>query len=178
MNTLLQETNNHRDTCITIKVSRVTRKLKVYLANEISSLAICSTDLGHTFSGDMRNDLRILMCGKSPHEPTFLYDIVRIHSLTIYTDIVEYNIVGNTNLPLLHCFPFISKLKSGDIVTTGQYLNYQTFSNLQFRLLLKNCFHNIHNDLRDTSSENIPVVSLGIIRLVLMFRKNSDIHFY
>ena len=27
-NTLIQETNNHRDTCITIKVSRVTQKSK------------------------------------------------------------------------------------------------------------------------------------------------------
>ena len=33
MNTLIQERNNHRDTCITIKVSRVTQKVKVYLAN-------------------------------------------------------------------------------------------------------------------------------------------------
>ena len=49
MNTLIQERNNHRDTCITIKVSRVTQKVKVYLANEESSLAIFSTDLGHIF---------------------------------------------------------------------------------------------------------------------------------
>ena len=45
MNTLLQGRNNHRDTCITIKVSRVTQKVKVYLENEKSSLTICSTDL-------------------------------------------------------------------------------------------------------------------------------------
>ena len=77
------------------------------------------------------------MRGKEPHEPTFAYDIVRIYSLKIYTDIVEYNIVGDTKSPLARCFPFISKLKSGDIVTTGQYLNYQTLSNLQFRRLLK-----------------------------------------
>ena len=71
MNTLIQERNNHRDTCITIKVSRVTQKVKVYLANEESSLAIFSTDLGHIFGGDVRIDLGILMSGKGPHEPTF-----------------------------------------------------------------------------------------------------------
>ena len=178
MNSLIQERNNYRDTCITIKVSRVTQKVKVYLANEISSLAIFSTDLGHIFGGDVRNDSGILMRGKEPHEPTFAYDIVRIHSLMIYTDIVECNIVGDTNAPLLRCFPFISKLKSGYIITTGQYMNYQTFSNLQFRRLLKNSFHSIHIDLRDTSAEKIPFVSLGITRLVLMFRKVSDIHLY
>ena len=151
----------------------------MYLANEESSLAIFSTDLGHIFGEDVRNDSGILMRGKEPHEPSFAYDIVRIHSLMIYTDIVVYNFVGDTKAPLLRYFPFISKLKSGDIIFTGRYMNYQTFSNLQFRRLLKNSFHSIHIDLRDTSGEKIPLVSLGITtRLVLMFRKVSDIHLY
>ena len=153
MNTLIQEKNNHSDTWITIKVSRVTQKIKVYLANKVSSLAILSTDLGHLFGGDVRNDLGILMRGKEPHELKFAYDIVRIHSLLIYTDIGEYNIVGDTIAPLLSCFSFKSKLKSGDIITTGQYMNYQTFSNLPFRRLLKISFHRIHIDLGDTSAE-------------------------
>ena len=118
------------------------------------------------------------MRGKEPHEPSFAYDIVCTHSLMIYTDIVEYNNVRHTKAPLLRCFPFISELKSGDIITTGQYMIYQTFSNLQFRRLLKNSFHSIHIDLRDTSGEKIPFVSVGITRLVLMFRKISVIHLY
>ena len=150
----------------------------MYLANEESSLAISSTDLGHIFGGDLRNELGLLMCGKGQHEPTFAYDIVSIHSLMIYTDLVEYNFVGDTKIPLLRCFSVISKLKSGDIITTGQYMNYQTFSNLQFRRLLKNSFHSIHIDLRDTSGVKIPFVSVGITRLVFMFRKVCDIHFF
>ena len=178
VNTLIQEKNNHKHTCITIKLSRVTQKVKVYLAIEESSLAILSTDLGHIFGGDVRNDLRILISGKGPHEPTFAYEIVRIHSLMIYTDIVEYNFVGDLKLPLLRCFPFISKLKSGDIITTGQYMNYQNFSNLQFRRLLKNSFHCIHIDVRDTSGEKIPFVSVGLTRVVLKLRNVSNIHLY
>ena len=95
MNTLMQERNNHRHTCITIKVSKVTQKVKVYLAKEESSLAIFSTDLGHIFGGDVRNDSGILMRGRKAPEPTFVYYIVRIHSLMIYTDIVEDNNVGD-----------------------------------------------------------------------------------
>ena len=91
MNTLIQETNNHRDTCITIKTTRVTQKVKVYLANEESSLAIYSTDMGHIFGGYVRKDLGILMCGKGSHETTFADDNVRIHSLMVCTDIVEEN---------------------------------------------------------------------------------------
>ena len=95
----------------------------------------------------------------------------------IYSDLVEYSIVGDTKATLLRCFPFISKLKGGDIKTTGHYMNHQTFSNLQFRPLVKNSFHSIHIDLRDTSGEKILFVSVGITRLVLMFRKVSIIHF-
>ena len=117
------------------------------------------------------------MKGKGPHKPQFTYDILRIHSLMIYSDLVEYNIVGDTKAPLLRCFPFISKLKGGDVITTGQYMNCPTFSNLQFRPLLKNSFHSIHIDLRAISGEKIPFVSVGITWLVLMFRKVSSIHF-
>ena len=82
----------------------------------------------------------------------------------ISSGIAEYNNVGDAKAPLLRCFPFISKLKGGDNITTGQYLNYQTFSNLQFGPLLKNSFHSIHFDLRDTSGEKIPFVSIALFR--------------
>ena len=177
MNRLIQERNNHNETCITVKVSRKTQKVVILLANDSSGLAFCSADLGHIFGNNVGNEFGVLMIGKGPHEPEFAYNIVRIHSLMIYSDLVEYSIVGDTKAPLLRCFPFISKLKGGDIITTGQYMNYQTFSNLQFRPLLKNSFHSIHIDLRDTSGEKIPFVSVGITRLVLMFRKVSNIHF-
>ena len=177
MNRLIQERNNHNETCITVKVSRRTQKVAIMLANDTSGLAFCSTDLGHIFGNNVGNEFGVLMIGRGPHEPELAYGIVRIHSLMIYSDLVEYNIVRDTKAPLLRCFPFISKLKGGDIITTGQYMNYQTFNNLQFRPLLKNSFHSIHIDLRDTSGEKISFVSVGITRLVLMFRKVSNIRF-
>ena len=177
MNTLIQEKNNHNETCITVKVLRRTQKVVIMLANDTSGLAFCSTDLGHIFGNNVGNELGVLMIGKGPHEPVFAYDIVRIHSLMVDSNLVEYKIVEDTKAPLLRCFPFISKLKGGDITTTGQYMNYQTFSNLQFRPLLKKSFHSVHIDLRDTSAEKIPFLSVGITRLVLMFRKVSKIHF-
>ena len=96
---------------------------------------------------------------KRTSKPEFAYDIVRIHSLMLYTDLVEYNIVGDTKAPLLRCFHFISKLKSGDIINTGQYMNCQTFSNLQIGPLLKKSFRSSHIDLRDPRGGKIPFVS-------------------
>ena len=172
MNTLIQERNNHNETCITVKVSRKSQKLVIILANDTSGPAFCSTDLGQFFGNNVGNQFGVLMKEKGPHEPHFAYDVVRIHSLMIYSNLVESTIVGDTKTPLLRCFPFISKLMGGDIITTGQYMNYQTFSNLQFRPLLKNSFHSIHIDLRDTSGEKTPFASVGITRLVLMFRED------
>ena len=166
---LIQERHNHIENCIKVEVSRRTQKVENYLANEGSGLAFFSTDLGHIFEGNVCTEFRVMLRGKGPHKPKFAYDIVRIHYLMIYTDLIEYNIVGDTKAPSLRCFPFIWKLKSGDIITTGQYMNYQTFSNLQVRPLLKNSFHSIHIDLRDTSVEKKPFLSVSITRLVLMF---------
>ena len=177
MNTLNQEGHNHSENCIKIKVSLRTQKVEIYLAGERSGLAFFSADLGHIFGSNVGNEFGVMLRGKGPHKPEIVYDIVRIHSLMIYTDLIEYNIVGDTKASLLRCFLSISKLKAGDIITTGQYMNYHTNNNLQFRPLLKNSFHSIHIDLRDTSGEKIPFVSVGITRLVLMFRKASNIHF-
>ena len=58
------------------------------------------------------------MKGKGPHYPQYSYDIIRIHSLMIYSDIIEYNIVGDTKTSLLRCILFITKVKNGDIIPT------------------------------------------------------------
>ena len=153
MNTLIQERNNRNEICITVKVSRRTQKVVIRIAKDTSGLAFCSTDLGHIFGNDVGNEFGVLMIGKGCHASEFAYDIVRIHSLIIYSDLVEYNVVGDTEAPLLRCFPFMSELKGGDIITTGQYMNYLTFSNLQVTPLLKNSFQSMHIDLGDTSGE-------------------------
>ena len=177
MNSLIQNRNNHNKTCIGVKVDCRTQKNAFLHVNDESSLIISSNDLGHIFGGDARNNRGIMMLRKGLHKALFAYDIVRIHSLMIYTAIVEYNKVGDIKAPLLRCFPFISKVKSGDVITTGQYMNHQTFNNLQIRRLLKNSFRSVQNDLRDTSGEKIPFAPVGITRLVVMFRKVSDFHF-
>ena len=119
MNTLIKERNNHNETCITVKVSRRRQKVVIMPENDTSCLAFCSTDLGHIFGNNVGNKFGVLMIGKNPHEPKFAYDIVRIHSLMIYSDLLEYNLVGDTKGPLLRGFSFIWKLKGADIITTG-----------------------------------------------------------
>ena len=83
----------------------------IMLANDTSGLAFCSTDLGHNFGNNVGNEFGVLMIGKGPHEPEFAHDIVRIHSLMIYSDLVEYNIVGDTKGPPAATFSLYLKAK-------------------------------------------------------------------
>ena len=57
MNTLIQEKNNHNETCRTVKVSRRTQKVVTMLANVCSGLAFCSTDFGHKIGDNVGTDL-------------------------------------------------------------------------------------------------------------------------
>ena len=141
--------------------------MDVSLFNQESCLVISSLDLEFFFGG-VANDLELLMQGKGT---LFAYNVVRVDSLMISSDIVECNIVADLKAPLLGCSLFISKLKSGDTITSGQHMKYQTLSILQFRRSREISSHSIQTVLRETSGEENPFVSLGISRLVLMFRK-------
>ena len=133
MNTLIQERHNHSENSITIKMSRRTQKVQIFHSNEKSGLEFFSTHLGHIFGSNVDNELGVILRGKRHHEPESAYDIVRIHSPMIYTDLIEYKIVDDTKAQLLRCFCFNSKLEARDIITAGPHMNYQNFSNLQFR---------------------------------------------
>ena len=89
MKTLNHKRHNHSDFCITVKVSRRKQKVEIHLANEGSGLAFFSTDLGHIFGSNVGNEFGVMLRGKGPHKPEFDYDIVRIHSLMIYSDLTE-----------------------------------------------------------------------------------------
>ena len=119
LNTLVQERHTHSENCIKVKMSRRTHKVEIYLANEGYGLARLSTDLGHKFGSDVGNEFGVRMRERRPHTSEFAYEIVRVHSLMIYTELIVYNIVGDTKVALLRCLPFFSKLKTGDCKTTG-----------------------------------------------------------
>ena len=89
MNSLIPERHNHSENCIKGKVSRKTQKVEICLANEESGLALFTTDLGHRFGSNVGNEFGVMLRRKVPNKPEFAYDIVRIHSLMIYTDLIE-----------------------------------------------------------------------------------------
>ena len=178
MNKKIQERENYEKTPIKLKVNRITQRISLSLPKENSLLGIFSTDLCHVVGCEEAvYGMGVFMSGAGPHFPIFPYYIVRIHTLMIYSDIVEHNIVGDTKAALLRCIPFISKIQNGVIISTGQYMNYQNIPNLQIKQILKNSFHSIKLELRGSYGEKVPFNSVGVTRAVLMFRRASDNHF-
>ena len=107
-----------------VSVDKVTQKIAIHLPEDQSVIIIQSTDLSLIFGCDLeQNQARVIMKRKEPHYPQYSYDIIRINSLMIYIDIIEYNILGDTKTPVLHCIPLISKVETGDKISTGQYMN-------------------------------------------------------
>ena len=63
----------------------------------MKTLVIFSTNLCHVFGCEETvYKMGVFMGDAVPHFPKFPYDIVRIHTLMIYSDFVEYNIVVDT----------------------------------------------------------------------------------
>ena len=141
MNNLFPERHNHNENSFTVIVSEKTTKNEIYLENGESSLSLFSTDLGHIFRSNVGYEFGVKLRGKGAHKTEFAYELVHIHSLMIYTDLIEYNVVGDTKAQLVRCFFLILKSKTEHIITTGQYMNFKTFINMQVKPLLENLFH-------------------------------------
>ena len=178
MNKTTQEREKYERTPIKLKVNRITQRICLSLPNENSLLGVFSTDLCHVFGCEEAvYGMGVFMSGAGPYFPKFPYDIVRIHTLMIYSDIIEYNFVGDTKAALLRRIPFISKIKNGGIISTGQNMNYQNFPKLQFKKILKNSFHSIKLELRDSYGEKVPFNSVGVTRAVLMLEEVQTMFF-
>ena len=95
----------------------------------------------------------------------FPVDFVRIHSVMVYADIVEYDIVGDTKAPLLRSFPFKHNTHANPTMSST------SFDQLQFRKLSRHNFHSIRIELRTPTGELIPFKAIGTTRIVLIFRK-------
>ena len=67
----------------------------MYLANEECGRAFFIADLGCIFGGKVGSEFRVLLPGKGPHEPDFIDNLTTEQCLMIYTDIIEFNVVGD-----------------------------------------------------------------------------------
>ena len=104
-------------------------------------------------------DTKLLKTTESP----FVADLFSITAIYIYCNIVQPQIVGNTNVHLLRTIP-VSR-KSGDVIT-------KTFTNIQYVLVQTKYFQDIEILLSSNTSEPVPFEH-GMLIATLYFRKQS-----
>ena len=100
---------------------------------------------------------------KAPH----VVDMKQIHSLFVYTDIFEYNIVGDTRAPLLRNVSVEGEY--GDIVT-------KTYDSPHYVPLKQRFMSTIHIDIRDDVGHFIQFIG-GKVIVKLHFRKRRSTYF-
>ena len=87
---------------IYVLVDKIAQKIATLLPESQSVFKNQIADLSHVFRCDLgQNWTGIQMIGKGPLQPHYPYDIIKLHSLMIYSDLVKYIIVVVTKTLLM-----------------------------------------------------------------------------
>ena len=98
---------NYEYNGIYVSVDKITQTIAIHLPEDQSVFIIQSANLSPIFGCDLEeNQTRVITKRKGPNYSQYSYDIIRIHYLMVYGDIIEYNIVGDTKT--LYCVVFLS----------------------------------------------------------------------
>ena len=165
MNSVLKNVTKINQNNLKWELNPISRKLQMKLTNRSCGFSFGSSDLRTTtgFDSDFYD------YPESQNAP-YPIDIQRIHSALVYTDIVEYFVLGGTTVPILRYFLFAQNI-SRESLSVTKTTNCFSFDNLQFRKLLRNSFHSIKIEIRAHTGELIPFISNGCTRVTLLFRK-------
>ena len=86
----IQEREKYEKRPIKLHVNKITQRISLSLPNQNSLLVIFSADLCHVFGCEEAvYGMAVFMSSAGPHFTNFPYDIVQIHTLMIYSAIVE-----------------------------------------------------------------------------------------
>ena len=137
MNSVLKKVTKINQNNLKWELNPISRKLQMKLTNRSCGFSFGSSDLRTTtgFDSDFYD------YPESQNAP-YPIDIQRIHSALVYTDIVEYFVLGGTKVPILRYFLFAQNI-SRESLSVTKTTNCFSFDNLQFRKLLRNSFHSI-----------------------------------
>ena len=108
------------------------------------------------------------------HYGEFPVDLCSRNNLIfIYTNIIEYQYVGDTKAPLLRVRDSKQRLKNGSVCEL-EPTHRIVFSNLNYRKLLSNTIQSISIELRTEMGELVPFSGTGKVNLTLQFKKFSN----
>ena len=95
------------------------------------------------------------------------------HLIFIYTNIIEYQYVGDAKAPLLLVIDSKQRLKNGSVCEL-EPTHRIVFSNLDYKKLLSNTIQSISIELRTETGQLVLFSETGKVILTLQFKKFSD----
>ncbi len=144
---------------IRIKYNKYLQKVIVRTVEGVSITFV--ERLGHLFG--FNKAMAITGIEKAPH----VVDMKQIHTLFVYTDIIEYNIVGDTRAPLLRNVSVEGEY--GDIIT-------KTYDSPHYVPLKQKFLNTVNINIRDDVGHYIPFIG-GKVIVKLHFRKRRATYF-
>ena len=95
------------------------------------------------------------------------------HLIFIYTNIIEYQYVGNAKAPLLRVIDSKQRLKNGSVCEL-EPTHRIVFSNLDYKKLLSNTIQSTSIELRTKTGQLVPFSGTGKVILALQFKKFGE----
>ena len=92
------------------------------------------------------------------------------HLNFIYTNIIEFQYVGDTKVPLLRVIDSKQRLKNGSVYEL-EPTHRIVFTNLDYKKLLTNTIQSISIELRTETGQLIPFSGTGKVILKLQYKK-------
>ena len=95
------------------------------------------------------------------------------HLIFFYTNIIEYQYVGDAKAPLLRVLDSKQRLKNGSVCELEQ-THRIIFSKLDYEKLLSNTIQSISVELRTETVQLVPFSGIGGVILTLEFKKFGE----
>ena len=95
------------------------------------------------------------------------------HLIFIYTNIIEYQYVGDAKAPLLRVIDSKQRLKNGSVCEL-EPTHRIVFSHLDYKKLLSNTIQSISIELRTETGQLVPFSGTGKVILTLQFKKFGE----
>ena len=109
---------------------------------------------------DLKNILGVedLSPNSTPIFPVDIYG--GRHTMFVYCDLIQDKILGNTFTSLLRTVALIANTEDEEN-RKGSIISYRSFSNLQWKTVVKSSFQSISITLRDETRQLMPFLSVG-----------------
>ena len=182
----LIENNPPIDSMLSWKIDSVTRRLHVKsngtVGNEGLKITVVSEDLKNILGTDVLIDCQSPQRRDENEAPDQLVsgtaNVVKqvgqwpvdlnagSHTMFLYCDLVQNETLGDTQTALLRSIP----LKSMTLAHTMGEVNHKSFTNLQWKRIVKPQFQSISLTLANEMGQKMPFLSCGRTNITLAFR--------